>query len=105
MDRLNLPELSRSAESLEAGIVSKAAELEAKGAARTEHEAGQHFAMQIAFTHNDLLSGNVLIPLDYFESDDAGDVKFIDYEYAGYNTRAFDIANHFCGANVFIYRC
>lgn len=25
----------------------------------------------------------------------AGNVKFIDYEYAGYNYQAFDIGNHF----------
>lgn len=25
----------------------------------------------------------------------AGSVKFIDYEYAGYNYQAYDIGNHF----------
>lgn len=30
-----------------------------------------------------------------FVSPPAGNVKFIDYEYAGYNYQAFDIGNHF----------
>lgn len=29
---------------------------------------------------------------------------FIDYEYGGYNARAFDVANHFCGM-VMLYVC
>ncbi len=30
-----------------------------------------------------------------FVSPPAGNIKFIDYEYAGYNYQAFDIGNHF----------
>ncbi|KAJ1670554.1 hypothetical protein GGF38_001444 [Coemansia sp. RSA 25] len=43
----------------------------------------------VVFGHNDLLSGNIIMA----ESKDA--VSFIDYEYAMYNYRGFDIANHF----------
>ncbi|KAJ2908937.1 hypothetical protein GGI21_002385 [Coemansia aciculifera] len=43
----------------------------------------------VVFAHNDLLSGNIIMA----ESRDA--VSFIDYEYAMYNYRGFDIANHF----------
>jgi len=39
--------------------------------------------------HNDLLSGNILYRTD------KDDVLFIDYEYASYSYRGFDIANHF----------
>ncbi|KAJ2782725.1 hypothetical protein H4R18_002099 [Coemansia javaensis] len=43
----------------------------------------------VVFAHNDLLSGNIVLSA----SGDA--VSFIDYEYATYNYRGFDIANHF----------
>ncbi|XP_061378828.1 ethanolamine kinase isoform X2 [Danaus plexippus] len=43
----------------------------------------------LVFAHNDLLLGNVV------HDERAGAVAFIDYEYAGYNYQAFDIANHF----------
>ncbi len=41
----------------------------------------------VVFCHNDLLLANVLFT--------GKSVSFIDYEYAGYNYQAFDIANHF----------
>ncbi|KAJ2887370.1 hypothetical protein FB639_001373 [Coemansia asiatica] len=41
------------------------------------------------FSHNDLLSGNIIM------SETKDKVSFIDYEYATYNYRGFDIANHF----------
>ncbi|XP_065837291.1 ethanolamine kinase 1-like isoform X2 [Oscarella lobularis] len=44
----------------------------------------------VLFCHNDLLIGNIIL------NESAGKVSFIDYEYAGYNYRGFDIANHFC---------
>jgi ethanolamine kinase len=43
----------------------------------------------IVFTHNDLLSGNVI----FNEKNDS--IYFIDFEYSGYNYRGYDIANHF----------
>ncbi|KAK7281630.1 hypothetical protein RIF29_09787 [Crotalaria pallida] len=42
----------------------------------------------VIFSHNDLLSGNIMI-------NDEDKLYFIDYEYASYNYRGFDIANHF----------
>lgn len=41
----------------------------------------------IVFCHNDLLLANVI--------HNSNSVWFIDYEYAGYNYQAYDIANHF----------
>lgn len=44
----------------------------------------------VTFCHNDLLGLNIIY-------DAASDrMCFIDYEYANFNHRAFDIANHFC---------
>ncbi|KAF9153875.1 hypothetical protein BG015_002426 [Linnemannia schmuckeri] len=42
----------------------------------------------IVFAHND---ANILKSLD-----EDGELVVIDFEYAGYNTRGFDIGNHFC---------
>ncbi len=42
----------------------------------------------IVFSHNDCQSGNIIF--------DNGKIHFIDMEYAGFNHRGFDIANHFC---------
>ncbi|XP_066481040.1 ethanolamine kinase 2 isoform X2 [Tiliqua scincoides] len=43
----------------------------------------------VVFCHNDLLSKNII----YNEAE--GHVRFIDYEYTGYNYQAYDIGNHF----------
>ncbi|XP_065124741.1 ethanolamine kinase 1 isoform X1 [Paramisgurnus dabryanus] len=43
----------------------------------------------VVLCHNDLLCKNII----YNQKE--GNVKFIDYEYAGYNYQAFDIGNHF----------
>ncbi|XP_052410931.1 ethanolamine kinase 1 isoform X1 [Carassius gibelio] len=43
----------------------------------------------VVLCHNDLLCKNII----YNQLE--GNVKFIDYEYAGYNYQAFDIGNHF----------
>ena len=48
------------------------------------------FATQVVLCHNDALAGNVLF------NDGWDQVRLIDYEYGGYNYRAFDLANHFC---------
>jgi len=45
----------------------------------------------ITFTHNDLLSGNVL-----YDNTPPEKVMFIDLEYGGFNYSAYDVANHFC---------
>ncbi|KAD3337843.1 hypothetical protein E3N88_33364 [Mikania micrantha] len=44
----------------------------------------------IAFCHNDLQYGNIMI------DEDTRSITIIDYEYACYNPFMFDIANHFC---------
>jgi choline/ethanolamine kinase len=49
----------------------------------------------VLFCHNDFQEGNVLLPKTY-SSLDVAEFGVIDYEYACYNYRAFDIANHFC---------
>ncbi|KAF4114654.1 hypothetical protein G5714_004877 [Onychostoma macrolepis] len=43
----------------------------------------------VVLCHNDLLCKNIIY------NQQEGNVKFIDYEYAGYNYQAFDIGNHF----------
>ncbi|CAM9334996.1 unnamed protein product [Ectocarpus sp. 4 AP-2014] len=48
------------------------------------------FLSEVVLCHNDLLSGNVL------HANGWDRVQVIDFEYSGYNPRAFDIANHFC---------
>lgn len=45
----------------------------------------------VVFCHNDLNSGNILI-----SNSDPSNVRFIDFEYAEYNPRGLDLANHFC---------
>ncbi|KAF9981435.1 hypothetical protein BGZ75_007288 [Mortierella antarctica] len=46
----------------------------------------------VVFAHNDTQYGNILRATD----DEDGELVVIDFEYAGYNTRGFDIGNHFC---------
>jgi len=47
----------------------------------------------VVFSHNDVNTGNILVRED---GSDWDPLVFIDYEFAAYNHRAFDIANHFC---------
>lgn len=47
---------------------------------------------EVVFSHNDLVSANILV------SNEDKDVMFIDYEYAGYNFRGFDIGSIFKAA-------
>ena len=54
------------------------------------------FLMDTVFSHNDILSGNVLVDKEEEEAGRLTHVTFIDYEYGGYNFRGFDFANHFC---------
>jgi thiamine kinase-like enzyme len=60
---------------------------------------GRLYGMDEVLCHNDLLSGNIML---VSEDEDANNqeekrIVLIDYEYAAYNYRAYDIANHFCG--------
>ncbi|KAF0698024.1 Aste57867_11355 [Aphanomyces stellatus] len=48
------------------------------------------FLNELVFSHNDILSGNVLYNPTWSK------VQIIDYEYGGYNYRGFDFGNHFC---------
>ncbi|ETV89474.1 hypothetical protein H257_00744 [Aphanomyces astaci] len=48
------------------------------------------FLQESVFSHNDMLSGNVLYNPSWSK------VQVIDYEYGGYNYRGYDFANHFC---------
>ncbi|VDK35719.1 unnamed protein product, partial [Dibothriocephalus latus] len=58
--------------------------------ARFSEELLQSAKSPIAFCHNDLFLGNMLI------SPNQDAVSFIDFEYCGYNHTAYDIADHFC---------
>uniref|UniRef100_A0A4W4FE84 ethanolamine kinase n=1 Tax=Electrophorus electricus TaxID=8005 RepID=A0A4W4FE84_ELEEL len=53
-----------------------------------QHSLSQ-LASPVVLCHNDLLCKNII----YRSA--GGNVKFIDYEYAGYNYQAYDIGNHF----------
>lgn len=66
---------------------------------------GRRCGFGVVLCHNDLLSGNILLSNQYqrqrASGQDSGDgqaVYLIDYEYAAYNYRAYDIANHLSGA-------
>lgn len=58
----------------------------------------------VVFSHNDLLSGNIMVPLEGTPEltalqegqVDASTMQFIDFEYGSYNYRGFDFANHWC---------
>eukprot|EP00755_Sulcionema_specki_P018634 Sspe_Gene.67393::Locus_39768_Transcript_1_1_Confidence_1.000_Length_1013::g.67393::m.67393/K00894/ETNK, EKI; ethanolamine kinase len=53
--------------------------------------AARDFLLTVVFSHQDLLAGNIL----HGPGVGKDRVQFIDFEYGGYNFRAFDIANHF----------
>ncbi|XP_061374829.1 probable ethanolamine kinase isoform X1 [Gastrolobium bilobum] len=48
-----------------------------------------HLKSPVILAHNDLLSGNIMI------NHEEDKLYFIDYEYASYNYRGYDIGNHF----------
>ena len=49
----------------------------------------KHSQSPVVFSHNDLLGANILQP------DHDSELVLIDFEYAEYNYRGFDLANHF----------
>ena len=53
--------------------------------------AARELLFEVVFSHNDLLSGNILAL-----ADDESRVQLIDFEYGGYNYAGFDVGNHFC---------
>eukprot|EP00096_Caligus_rogercresseyi_P012324 TRINITY_DN5121_c0_g1_i1.p1 TRINITY_DN5121_c0_g1~~TRINITY_DN5121_c0_g1_i1.p1 ORF type:complete len:433 (+),score=60.04 TRINITY_DN5121_c0_g1_i1:142-1440(+) len=53
------------------------------------------FNSPIVFCHNDLTGGNILVRDEKVGSRD-DQIVLIDYEYAAYGHRGFDLANHFC---------
>eukprot|EP00850_Spirogloea_muscicola_P020832 SM000228S07372 [mRNA] locus=s228:57879:60082:- [translate_table: standard] len=54
------------------------------------HTRGSRKRHWLGFCHNDLQYGNIM------RDATTGILTLIDYEYAGYNPVAYDIANHFC---------
>lgn len=44
----------------------------------------------IVFSHNDLQENNIL------NNPETHELHFIDFEYANFNYRGFDLGNHFC---------
>lgn len=64
----------------------------------SEEDQGRLFAFEEVLCHNDLLSGNILLAQPEAGGQQAPkrDVYLIDFEYAAYNHRGFDLANHFC---------
>lgn len=55
-----------------------------------QKDAARRFLREICLTHGDLQSLNLLTPIQ------GGPLKVIDFEYAGRNPRAYDMANTFC---------
>lgn len=105
---LNLPRMKEEMLSFENDIKSQVQKLQngegnGVGSYGQWTKAGKMFALGKGFCHNDLLAGNILLDKE-FESDEAlarvdtalEGVTLIDFEYAAYNYRAFDLANHFC---------
>ncbi|CAG9467460.1 unnamed protein product [Pedinophyceae sp. YPF-701] len=48
----------------------------------------------VVWSHNDLLSGNILVLGGKKLPDGEDDVQFIDFEYGSHAPRGFDIGNH-----------
>ncbi|XP_023322093.1 choline/ethanolamine kinase [Eurytemora carolleeae] len=53
----------------------------------------KHVPSPVVFSHNDVNCGNILVREDKSAGWDP--IVFIDYEFAAYNYRGFDLANHF----------
>ncbi len=69
-------------------------------------DKGMAFGLEEVLCHNDLLSGNLMVTsnspfLNPDVEDNSAEVRLIDYEYAAYNYRCYDLANHFCGNSLF----
>lgn len=63
----------------------------------TAEAAATALAFQGVLCHNDLLSGNVLLSLSTLvDAPGSEGVTLIDFEYAAYNARGWDLANHWC---------
>jgi ethanolamine kinase len=76
------------------GLVDLLKGVQAKLTSLTSPDArdlGRLCAFEQVLCHNNLLPGNILL-----SSAPHREVTFIDYEYAAYNFRSFDLANHFC---------
>lgn len=73
----------------------------------TARAAGAAAGLCVVFAHNDLLSGNILVPTTSGTSPSDVAVRLIDTEYAAPNYLGFEIANHWfeiCGFEVDLSR-
>ncbi|KAG5178553.1 choline/ethanolamine kinase [Tribonema minus] len=77
-----------------------AAEPAAAAALDEDETAGAAFMEELVFAHNDLLAGNAAAALAAAAAAPppaaahSSGIVFVDYEYAAWNVRAFDVANH-----------
>jgi ethanolamine kinase len=71
---------------LDAGSVPGESAAQSRG-----RRAARMLLFEVVFSHNDVLSGNVLAL-----TSDESRVQLIDFEYGGYNYAGFDMGNHFC---------
>lgn len=79
------------------GLTDLLKAVHAKLLALPAHDArdqGRLFAFEQVLCHNNLLPGNILLSKPCVPGQ--REVTFIDYEYAAYNFRSFDLGNHFC---------
>lgn len=104
LDALHLPNLFEELHTLQSLLMSFYDELVNSGDLN-DYDSGRLHAFEQVLCHNDLLSGNILL-YDPSKEKNGGsstakkDVFIIDYEYAAYNFRAFDLANHFNGKSL-----
>ena len=56
----------------------------------------QVFTLLAIVALNDSMKFHNAMPVGDTGGTAAADLQVIDFEYSGYNPRAFDIANHFC---------
>lgn len=72
-------------------VVIDSVQLNISSYIKAVQQAKQIVAMDtdIVFAHNDLLCGNIM------QSSEDGSIRLIDFEYSGFNYRAYDIGNFF----------
>lgn len=74
----------------------------------SKRKNGRLFLLDKVLSHNDLLSGNLILTGDEEDKNSPANIIgsriiFIDYEYTSVNFRGFDFGNHFCGKFILVF--